>query len=244
MPLFPLVHLAATFLVAVVVASPTVTKAAPDEPASTVRAQPLQGEDDTGVDAARASLSAGGSNGGEPARSGQCAGRGAVIRREVIVAAFAASPLVAGGGIWATERATDALEAGLTGFYTVGLTTALAAASSLAYMECRPGHVPRRWLWAAGFLPVVAGLAVQHAHAYESPYEEHPWIAIGSGLAATVLWFGVSAFTPLGYADADAPAARASSEDAAAVTPPLVPYVAAVRAGREWKPALGLSMRF
>jgi len=105
-----------------------------------------------------------------------------VIRREVIVAAFAASPLVAGGGIWATERATDALEAGLTGFYTVGLTTALAAASSLAYMECRPGHVPRRWLWAAGFLPVVAGLAVQRAHAYESPYEEHPWIAIGSGL--------------------------------------------------------------
>ena len=54
---------------------------------------------------------------------------------------------------------------------------------------------------------------------------------------------GVSAFTPLGYADA--PAAEASpSQDLAAAAPPLMPYLAAVRAGREWSPAFGLSMRF
>jgi hypothetical protein len=44
---------------------------------------------------------------------------------------------------------------------TVGYTTGLAASGSLAYMQCQPDRAPRRWPWAGGFLPVLAGLAVQ-----------------------------------------------------------------------------------
>ena len=49
MPLLSLVPFAASVLAAAFVVFPAAAQASPDEPADTMRAQPLRREDDTGV---------------------------------------------------------------------------------------------------------------------------------------------------------------------------------------------------
>jgi len=164
-------------------------------------------------------------------------GTGMCAHRSGYVALFATAPLAAGVGTWATEHASGGLDRGLRGFTAISATTALAAVGSLGYMRCDAERAPRFWLWAAGFVPVVAGLALQGVAGASAPapYERHPWIAL-PGLAASIAWFGVVAFTRLGYSDASA--ASAASE------PRVMPQLLTVRAGRESARGAGLKIRF
>ena len=164
-------------------------------------------------------------------------GAGMCARRSGYVALFATAPLAAGVGTWATERAPSGLDRGLRGLTAISATTALAAVGSLGYMRCDAERAPRFWLWSLGFAPVVAGLALQGVAGASAPapYERHPWIAL-PGLALSVAWFGVVAFTRLGYSDASA--ASAASE------PRVMPQILTLRMGRESARGAGLKIRF
>ena len=164
-------------------------------------------------------------------------GAGACASRSGYVALFATAPLAAGVGTWATEHASGGLDRGLRGFTAISATTALAAVGSLGYMRCDAERAPRFWLWSLGFAPVVAGLALQGVAGASAPapYERHPWIAL-PGLALSVAWFGVVAFTRLGYSDASA--ASAASE------PRVMPQILTLRMGRESARGAGLKIRF
>jgi hypothetical protein len=122
----------------------------------------------------------------------------------------------------------DALEAGLAVFVGDGLGVALAATGAAMERGCRAEEAPRWPLWWSGFAPAVASAALLDVVAPDDPEA-----VLAVGTAASIAWFGVVAFTDLGYGR---PASQAAP---AAVAGPT-----AIRLREGWAPGIAVSGRF